>query len=258
MTERGESTERVDSTLSKGLQILETLAASPKPLGITEIAAQLSMNKSNVHRLVKTLCKMNYAAQEPDRTYRASLKLWRLGTALMSHQRIAGLCVSAMHGLVQATGESVHLSVIEGAHVMHIDKIDSDQTVRAYTERGETAPLHCVASGKVLLAYNYEHLRDAAIQSMIRFTPRTITDPEALDAEMAQIRKLGYARNTGEHRADVAGIAAPVFALGGAAVAAIGISGPTQRLTRQRIREIAPAVVEAGRAASDALSASSA
>ena len=248
-------TDRVDSTLSKGLTILETLAASPKPLGITEIAAQLSMNKSNVHRLVKTLCKMNYAAQDPDRTYRASLKLWRIGNDLMSHQRLAGLCMGAMHELLQATGESVHLSVIDGAQVMHIEKIDSDQTVRAYTERGETAPLHCVASGKILLAYHYDHLRATVVQAMEGFTPRTIVDPEALDAEVAQIRRLGYALNTGEHREDVAGLAAPVFA-SDVAVAAIGISAPTQRLTRQRIREVAPAVLAAGKAASEAVGAS--
>ncbi|ORE94269.1 transcriptional regulator [Stappia sp. 22II-S9-Z10] len=254
-TTDGPMAERVDSTLTKGLQILEVLAASPRPLGITEIAAQLAMNKSSVHRLVKTLCKMNYAAQDPDRTYRASLKLWRMGSTLMGHHRLAGLCAPAMHSLMRATGESAHLSVLEGAEAMHIDTVDSGQSVRAAIERGERVPLYCVATGKVLLAHHYESLRAAVLATMTRFTARTITGADALDTEMAQVRRLGYARNTGEWQEDLAGVAAPVFAANGDVVAAIGLSGPTQRLSRQRIREVAPAVMEAGRTASNALHA---
>ena len=112
-----------------------------------------------------------------------------------------------------------------------------------------------MATGKVLLAHHYESLRAAVLATMTRFTARTITGADALDTEMAQVRRLGYARNTGEWQEDLAGVAAPVFAANGDVVAAIGLSGPTQRLSRQRIREVAPAVMEAGRTASNALHA---
>jgi len=248
--------ERVDSTLFKGLQILEKLASSPEPLGITDLSTQLALNKSNVHRLVKTLCKMNYVAQEPDRSYRASLKLWRLGQDVMNHRRIANMCHAAMEGLRKISGETIHLSVLDGIRTLYIDQIDGDQSVRAFTERGGTAPLHCVATGKVLLAYSYDKLRDAVIQSLPAHTARTITSVAALDKEMATIRKLGYAVNAGEHHADVGGIAAPVFAKDGTVVAAIGISIPLQRFSKQRLKELSPAVVEAARSVSTLVSAS--
>lgn len=250
------STEKADTTLVKGLQILETLAASAESKGITELSEELSLNKSNVHRLLKTLGRMNYVAQEPDRSYRASLKLWRVGMAVMNHSRLASLCLSAMIRLRQASGESVHLSLLDGIRVLYIDKIDSDQSVRAYTERGGTAPLHCVATGKILLAHNYATLRDPVSHALASHTPRTITDIAALDAEVKNVRKLGYAVNAGEYRIDVAGIAAPIVSGDGSVVAAIGISGPIQRLSRSRMKELIPEVVEAARAASDLVRAS--
>ena len=248
--------ERADTTLVKGLQILETLATSSGPKGITELSLQLDLNKSNVHRLLKTLSRMNYVVQEPDRTYRASLKMWRIGMEVMNHRRLANLCLTAMNTLRQISGESVHLSLVDGVRVLYIDKIDSDQSVRAYTERGGTAPLHCVATGKVLLAHNYTALREAVSQALTQYTPKTITDIQALDAEMKTIRKLGYAINAGEYRIDVGGIAAPIMSKDNTVVAAIGISGPIQRLSRPRMKELIPEVVAAARSASDLVHAS--
>ncbi len=246
--------DRLDATLSKGLMILETLAASGSPLGVTEIGARLGMNKSSVHRLVQTLCRMGYIVQEADRSYRTGLKLWRLGCQVMDRHRVVGLCRGAMDGLLRNSGESVHLSMLEGLHTLYVDKLDSDQPVRAYTERGGTAPLHCVATGKVLLAHDYAALRAALLASGLeRHTPATIVDPTALDREMAAIRAQGYAINRGEYRGDVGGVAAPILAPDGKLLAAIGISGPLSRLTEERVRELVPAVIDAARSVCDLL-----
>lgn len=242
--------DRLDATLSKGLLILETLAACGSPLGVTEIGIRLGMNKSSVHRLVQTLCRMGYIVQEPDRSYRAGLKLWRLGCQVMDRHRVAGLCRGAMDDLLRKSGESVHLSMLDGLHTLYVDKLDSDQPVRAYTERGGTAPLHCVATGKVLLAYDYAALRAALLASGLeRHTAATIVDPAVLDKEMAAIRANGYALNRGEYRADVGGIAAPILTPDGRLLAAIGISGPLSRLTEERMRDLVPAVVAAAQSA---------
>lgn len=246
--------ERLDATLSKGLLILEALAASGRPLGVTEIGTRLEMNKSSVHRLVQTLCRMGYIAQESDRSYRTGLKLWRLGQQVMDRHRVVGLCRGAMDGLLRSTGESVHLSMLEGLHTLYVDKLDSDQPVRAYTERGGTAPLHCVATGKALLAYDYGALRDAVLAAGLeRHTANTITQAAALDTEMAAIRARGHALNRGEYREDVGGVAAPILGPDGALLAAIGISGPRSRLTEERLQTLAPAVMAAARAVSDLL-----
>lgn len=243
-------TQRVDTTLYKGLQILETLAASQTTLGITDLSNRLDLNKSNIHRLVKTLCTLGYVSQCPDRSYRASLKIWKLGTMVMNHANLARLAAAAMNGLAQASGELVHLSVLDGSRVLYIEKIDSAQSVRAYTVRGGSAPLHCVATGKVLLAYNYDFLRGSIANTLELFTPKTITSLKALDAEIAAILQAGIAVNAGEYRADVGGIAAPIMDTTGSVLAAIGISGPLSRLPRTKIKELSPLVTAAAKSVS--------
>ncbi len=244
-------TQRLDATLSKGLLILETLARATRPLGISELAVQLRLNKSNVHRLTSTLRAMEYVAQEPDRTYRCTMKVWRLGSAVMSHMNLPILAAPAMRQLATASGETVHLSVLDGIKALYIDKIDSEHPVRAYSERGGNAPLHCVATGKILLAFNYEFLRSRVATELTRHTARTITSLEQLDQELTQVRRTGVATNIGEYRDDVGGVGAPIYDPAGRVIAAIGISGPLSRLTRQAMKKHAPAVVEAGRRVSE-------
>jgi IclR family KDG regulon transcriptional repressor len=249
------STQRVDSTLQKGLQILEALAASPRPLGITDLSKSLKMNKSNVHRLVKSLCTLNYLTQNSDRSYRPSLKLWKLGSAVMSHDNLSRLCAGEMSRLAQKTAETINLSVLDGLQTLYIDKIDSAQSVRTYTERGGNGPLHCVATGKVLLAYSYDALRGPVSKILEKHTPKTIISIKALDAEMAEIRKVGYAINTGEYSIDAGGIAAPIFDPEGKILAAIGVSGPLSRLNRQKLKDLAGSVIQAAKSVSAAIKA---
>ena len=242
--------ERVDTTLFKGLLILETLAASPLPLGITEISRQLKLNKSNVFRLIQTLCKTKYVVQQPDRTYRPTMKIWRVGINLVGHHQLCLRARPAMNQLAKVTGETVLLSVLEGLRTLYIEKIESNQPVRAYADRGATAPLHCVATGKVLLGFDYSNLRGPIAGMLTRHTQKTITDPAVLDAEIRAVLRAGYAINAGEYRDDVGGVAAPVFAQGSGVVAALGISGPLQRLTRQRMKELGPLVARAAKSIS--------
>lgn len=245
--------QRLDATLSKGLLILEALSRSPRPLGISELALQLRLNKSNVHRLASTLRAMEYVAQEPDRTYRCTMKVWKLGSAVMSHMNLPSLAAPAMHQLAHVSRETVHLSVLDGIKVLYIDKIDSDHPVRAYSERGGNAPLHCVATGKILLAFHYENLRSRIATELTRHTARTITGLELLDHEVVQVRKTGLATNIGEYRDDVGGIAAAIHDPMGRVIGAIGISGPLSRFTRKQMKKLAPATMEAGKRISDAV-----
>lgn len=242
--------QRVDSTLAKGLQILEMLAASATSMGITELSTNLRINKSSVHRLIKSLGATGYVIQDKDRLYRASFKLWKLGISVMSHTNLAKVSARAMNALAKSTGESVHLSVLNGLRTLYIEKIDSAQPVRAYIPRGGEAPLHCVATGKILLAFNYSSLRDAMIGGLTRYTPKTITSISALDAEMARIRASGIAINSGEYRTDVVALAAAVRDPTDQIIGAIGISGPLSRMPRQRVKQLTPMVIEAGEAIS--------
>ncbi len=244
----------MDKTLLKGLTVLEALAASDRPRGITDLAAELGLVKSNVHRVLKTLEAAGYVARGRDAaTYAPSLKLWVLGSQIHARSDLAAEARPFLSALATISRETVHLSVLDDRHVVYLDKIDSPEPVRAYTNLGGRAPAHCVATGKVLLAHLPEPARAAHAAGLEAYTPRTITDPAALLQALAVIRAKGFGVNLGEWRETVRGAAAPIRNSLGTVVAAVGISGPSERLTQKRIGELVPHVVEAATRISAAL-----
>jgi DNA-binding IclR family transcriptional regulator len=150
-----------------------------------------------------------------------------------------------MRTLVDLTQETVHLSILDGGSVVYVDKIESAQPVRAYSVLGGHAPAYCVATGKILLAHQSQEFLMRHLTNLEAYTAATITDLPMLKAELARAAANGYAMNRGEWRESVGGVAAPIFDAFGAPAAAIGISGPLERLSAKRMKELAPAVQEA-------------
>jgi IclR family transcriptional regulator, KDG regulon repressor len=242
----------VDKVFAKGLNVLEMLVASDEPRRLTDLADDLGLAKSNIHRILKTLVHRGYVRQDPTSgRYECTLKLWQLGVTLGNRIQIKPVAHPHLLILADETTETVHLSVLEGFEVIYIDKIDSPHPVRAYSVIGGHAPAHCVATGKALLAFS-----PAASQShgrLEKFTNRTITDFQELQEELSKVREQGYAINRGEWRETVCGLAAPVFDASQKVCAAIGISGPHNRLTLARMRDLAPNVLKAAAAISSIL-----
>jgi len=149
--------------------------------------------------------------------------------------------------MMERTGECAHLAVPTQGKVMYIDQVESPVTLRVNAQVGTMNPLHCTALGKVLLAFN-----DIEIPiDLASFTPNTITDPEKLRLQVAEICGLGYAVDDEELDIGVRCIAVPVFDFRGKAVGAIGISGPATRVTLERLPELIATVVEIGKALSE-------
>ena len=186
----------MDSTLLKGLTVLEHVAASPEPRGVTELAAELPLTKSNVHRILKTLEMAGYLLQDPlTRRYKLTLKLWELGLGGVAKMDIRIQSTPILKSLSEITRETVHLSVLDGKEVIYIDKIDSSEPVQAYSHVGGRAPAHCVATGKVLLAWQSDELLDKISKDLDAQSEHTITEPAAFLEEMAMIRRKGFALN---------------------------------------------------------------
>jgi DNA-binding IclR family transcriptional regulator len=238
----------MDKTLLKGLQVLEAMANhTGESLSIQTLANQLGLTKSNAHRTLQTLAHAGYAVRDKSSgNYRSTLKLFELGAQQLASLDVRQLALPAMRRLADSTAETVHLSVIDGDSVIYIDKIDSPQPVRAYSRVGGRAPAYCVATGKVLLAFQPANYLDDCVGELHRFTPLTITDRAALEAELAKVLRFGYAINRGEWRETVGGAASPIFDAMGSVVAAIGISGPLERLGAKRIKALTPEVLRAG------------
>jgi len=234
----------MDKTLLKGLQVLEALARSPRPRGVSDLAKQLDLPRSNMHRTLRTLVEAGLVGQEESGAYACSLKLFELGSAVPARSDVAGLADPIMLALADATRETVHLSALEGGDVIYLHKIDSTHPVRAYTSVGGRAPAYCVATGKALLAFQPDTYLDRYDGALQRYTEKTLADLGALRDELRAVRRQGFALNRGEWRDSVCGVAAPVFGMGGRAVAAIGLSGPASRLA-DRLDEFAGQITAA-------------
>jgi len=235
----------VDKTLLKGLSVLEALAdMEGESRTIDDLAVRVQLTRSNTHRTLQTLVHAGYVERDPlNGGYRSTMKMFALGVRQLDHIDVRRIAPPSMSALAKETGETVHLSILEGAEVIYIDKIDSVQPIRAYSMIGGRAPAHAVATGKALLSAQPDSYFEAFPKRLPKFTSATIVDRSLLRAELAKAARLGYAVNRGEWREGVGGLAAPIFDGFDRPVAAIGISGPLDRLTLARMKELAPGVM---------------
>jgi len=243
----------MDKTFVKGLTLLEALARSPRERGVSDLARELGLAKSNIHRLLSTLQALGYVQQLANTGYEPTSKLWELGALVRSRLDVTKVSHGPMASLQVATGESVHLSIMDGYEVVYVDKLEGTHPIKAYTTIGGRAPVWCVATGKAILASAEDVVVEGIASRLVRHTERTICDRDTLLAELKAIRRNGYAVNQGEWRDGVAGIAAPIRDAAGLVVAAVGISGPATRFRQKDIRSGATKVMEAAAAISAAL-----
>lgn len=202
----------MNNTLVKGLRVLEILARSAAPVGVTEIAARAGIAKSDAHRLVQTLVGQRFARQDGQSgAYFPTLRLWELGWAVTGHTDIRRAAEPCMARLLTRTRETVHLAALDGFDAVYIHKLESPEPVRAYTEIGGRAPAHAVATGKALLAQLGDAERRQAALALRRYTPRTIVEPAEFLRELDRARSAGFAMNRGEWRESVWGVAAPIL-----------------------------------------------
>ena len=236
---------RVDSTLSKGLLILEALARSPAGRGVSELSRELDLTKSNTFRLLQTLSALGYVRNSDARLYSATMKVWQIGQAVVENLPLAEIAAPQLRMLSKETGEAVYLAVPSGLSVVYVDKIESTQPIQSFTPKGGSAPMHCVATGKALLAASYDRLRDQIRDHLIRYTDKTITSIKRLDTDMAATQERGYAIDEGEYRDRIHSFGAAVRLPNGDPIAAIGVSAPDVNLPDGRSDEIGALVLRA-------------
>ncbi|MEM9635372.1 MAG: IclR family transcriptional regulator [Pseudomonadota bacterium] len=230
MSEKKPTEPKVDSTLSKGLAVLEKLAEARKALGVTEISRSLDLTKSNTFRLLQTLCRLGYVTQREDGGYAVTLKMWQVGRSTVDSLNLRELAAPEMAYLAEETGETIYLAVPEQFSIVYIDKIESKKPIRSWNPIGGSAPIHCVGTGKAILAANYESLREKLSEPLQGFTNRTLTTLSQLDEDIESTRMRGYAFDTGEFRDRILSFGAAIKLPDGEAVAAIGISVPNVNL----------------------------
>ena len=227
------------------MEVIEALAQSASPLGVTELGRMLGLQKSNVHRILKTMQKLGYVQKEPGTArYLLSLKLWELGTKIIDRNKLRRAARPFMRQLHQETDEFVYLAVLSGSDILYLETIDAVFPLRLGIVTGARVPAVFPASGKALLAYqpNAGRLIDQAIRS----APDPVSfDRKALIEELCEIRACGFATSVGGWTRGRNSVAAPVIIEGQPPVAVVGVGGPSERMSPKRLVDLATSVLNA-------------
>jgi len=227
--------------LDRAFAVLDLLGESDTPLGLAQVSASLQLHKSTAHRFLTVLERHRMVERTPNGKFRLGLKLFDLGNRAIGQYDLRDRAQPHLRRLVAETEETAHLCILEGGRVIYIDKIEPARSVRMITRIGASNPVHCTSVGKAILAFLPEErisevLRHARFE---RFTPRTITTDEALRVESEKTRRRGYAVDDEEFEEGLRCIAVPVLDAQRMPVAAVSISGPSFRVTAQKLPAIA-------------------
>ncbi|HHV64393.1 MAG TPA: IclR family transcriptional regulator [Peptococcaceae bacterium] len=242
-------TERYVQTLERSLDILEVLAKSEEPIGVTEIGNRVGLHKSTVHRILQTLCYRGYVEKEKERErYRLGIKIVELGIRFFNDLEIRKVAASFLADLAKSFDEVVHLVLPDDGEVVYIDKRESSQLVGLHSKVGRRAPMHCTAVGKSILSTLPEEEVRLILKTkgMPGFTHKTITDPDVLLKQLKEFREKGYAMESEENEIGILCIATPIFDYSGRAIAAISVSGPVNRMKEKGVERIGEEIKKAG------------
>jgi IclR family transcriptional regulator, KDG regulon repressor len=252
-TKQGEEEGTRLSSVANAILLMKTFSDEQSELGISALAERLGLAKSTVHRLASTLVEAGMLEQNQETgKYRLGLAVFELGSLVRRKIDISLEAKPWLMTLREQTGETVDLSILDHGGVVCVNFLESKNVNRISSGVGLRKPVHCTAEGKALIAFQPASTIERIVGSgtVERRTPRTLIDPGALKEELANIRARGYATDDEEYELGVRSIAAPIRDDSGNSVAAVGVTGPKQRLTKTRLLSIAPFVTAAAQAIS--------
>lgn len=241
-------------TLLRGLAILEALAVAEQAIGPSELSSRVGLDKATTGRLLFTLCEAGWAAQDHGGTYRPTTKLLQVARHVSEQAGLREHARPHLLALRDATGETVHLGVVEDDCVVYIDKLDGTYPVRLVSAVGQAMPLHTTSLGKAALAWMPQDRTDRLIERL-DLRPRTemsLRTTDDLRADLERTRARGYAIDDRENESQALCLGGPVLDSDGDLVAAVSVSGPRERLL-PRVGEFGDRVSTAARRISDAL-----
>jgi IclR family acetate operon transcriptional repressor len=233
-------------SIDRAAQLLVQVVESRQAPSVGALAAETGLPKSTTSRLIRALERQGLVERDGARgSVRPGPVLVRFARGTAWNAGLVAAAADTLRLVAAASGETVNLAVPGNGRVEHLAQQDSRHFIGGTNWIGRSAPLHCTANGKVLLAFGASSLPRGTLE---RLTPQTIVDPSALEEELVAIRGRGYATTFEELEPGLAAVAAPVLdPAGGAAVAALSVSGPTIRLTPARLDELgALLIAEAG------------
>ncbi len=243
-SETGTSTVQ---SVDRAISVLDILAHAGEA-GVTEIAGELGVHKSTAFRLVSALEQRGLVEQHADRgKYRLGVGILRLAGATTARLDLVQESRALCRALAAETGETVNLTVLSDGAALYVDQIAGSSALQPHNWVGQRIPLHATSNGKVLLSA----MSDADAIRVVGRSPRTFTEhtvstPAQLVRELAAVRGAGYAQAVDELEIGLPAVAAPVHNAHGDVVASVSVSGPTFRLTGERLVSATTATVDTG------------
>jgi len=234
--------------LDRALAALAILAKSSSDCSLAELCPALKLHKSTVHRLMMVLEQHRLVVKNPETgRYRLGLRLYELGSRAIDGLDLRGRARPYLNRLQDEFGETVFFCILDEGQVFYVEKVESQRSVRTACTVGSRAPAYCTAVGKAMLA----ELPEAEVSKIVQrwgltsITPNTITTAGALKAELKAVRARGFAIDDEEKEEGLRCIGAAVRSHSGKLAAAVSISGPAFRMTKERVPEIGRALMEA-------------
>ena len=237
-------------SLTRGLTLLEKLAESEGGITLTEISNRVSLPPSTAHRLLNTLADMGFVTQAKDSgLWYVGLKTYRVGCAFVSNRDFVGESHAYLRKLMEASGETSNLSILDGTYACFIAQVQCHEVMRMLVRLGSRIPAHASGSGKAMLSALPEDELAIVLRNsnLVQLTSKTITDPDKLRAQFAAIRARGYSYDDEENAMGLRCVAAPIYDEFAEPIGAISLAGPIARLTDERILKLGPLVAHTGR-----------
>lgn len=218
----------------RSLAIAEFVALAPKPVSLDGIAAGTGIPKPSLHRFINTLVHAGVLLREPHgKAYSVGVRLTAMAAGVMSHSSLRDERRSILRGLVDQIGETCNFTTLDGNDIVYVDRVEAAWPLRLHLQPGSHVPIHCTSSGKLFLAHmpsrrRWQLLHNAPLK---RFTGKTITDPDRLEAELKRIRKTKISTDDEGYLAGLISVAVPVLGRNRRMIGTVAVHAPNARMS---------------------------
>ena len=232
-----DSAQNIIQSLDRGIDVLKTLALGGA-MTLTQIAKSMDASPATIYRILTTCQGRAMVEVDPaSQAWSIGSEAFRIGASFLRRSNVATQALPAMRHLVETTGETSNLGIERLDLVIFVSQVETHESIRAFFPPGTQAPMHASGIGKALLSTH----SDARLQRLLatapleRFTPQTIVSADRLYEELRRIRATGFAFDNEEKAIGMRCIAAPIVNFNGETVAGISISGPSNRVTPDKV-----------------------
>ncbi len=233
--------------LDRGLTLLRALAKEGSVI-LTDLALRVGMPPSSAHRVLATLQKHGFVEfDESTQKWAIGVEAFRVGSSYLVRSNLVEAARKVMRRLMEETGETANLAITDDGDVVFISQVETHNPIRAFFRPGTRVHMHASGIGKALLANLPRKEIEKILQKtgLPEFTPKTLTSPDALFADLEDTRNRGWSFDDEERYSGMRCVAAAIYNSFGETIAGVSVSGPTVRLPDNIVSELGPKVMRA-------------